>query len=114
MELLKPNGQVRIAAAGLKIDDGRLGAGVQPGALPADYGALRAITQVEANRMRCDGGDLVGQLAVVASAPGHWEAQGMRLEYQAGGKDFIVDWHVRLVHCAPHGDTAEACRLPKL
>lgn len=109
MELLKPTGQVRIASTGAKVDDGRTNAGVMPGALPTTYGPLRAIAQAEASRMRCEGGSEVVQTAVSVSAPGHWEADGMRLNYQAEGKDYVVDWHVRLVHCAPRADTSEAC-----
>lgn len=109
MELLKPTGQVRIASTGVKVDDGRSSVGVIPGALPTDYRPLRAIAQDEASRLRCEGGSEVVQTAVSVSAPGHWEADGMRLNYQAEGKDYVVDWHVRLVHCAPRGDTSEAC-----
>lgn len=80
-----------------------------PAHLPAEYGPLRVITQVEANRMRCDGGDLIAEAAVTVSSPGHWEAKGVRLSYEAGGKNYSVDWHVRLVNCAPHDDTSEVC-----
>ena len=71
MELLKPTGQVRIASTGAKVDDGRTNAGVMPGALHTTYGPRRAIAQVEASRMRCEGGSEVVQTAVSVSAPGH-------------------------------------------
>ena len=109
MELLSPTGRVRIASTGVKVDDGRSGISVMPGALPTGFGSLRTITQAEADRMRCDGGDLVAQVAVTVSSRVHWEAKGMRLSYQAGGKDYILDWHVRLVNCASRDDTSEVC-----
>lgn len=112
MELLESTGQVRIAATGLKIHDGKNGAGVVPGTIPTDYLPLRGISQTEANRTRCDVGIDVVDVAVAVSAPGHWEADGVRLNYEADGKDYVVDWHVRLVHCAPRGDTSEACLTP--
>lgn len=109
MELLSPTGKVRIALTGVKVDDGRSGVSVMPGALPTGFGSLRTITQAEADRMRCDGGDLVAQVAVTVSSTVHWEAKGMRLSYQAEGKSYIVDWKVRIVNCAPRGDTSEVC-----
>lgn len=110
IELLKPKGQVTITATGVRVDDGRSSVGVQPGALPTAYRPLGAITQAEANRLRCNGGTEIVQTAVSVSAPGHWEANGLRLNYHAQGKDYVLDWRVRLVHCAPLDDTSEACR----
>jgi len=109
MKLLSPTGEVRISSTGVKVDDSQTRIGVMPGALPAGYASFRAITQAEANRMRCDGGDLVAEAAVTVSSSGHWEAKGVRLNYQADGKDYIVDWKVRIVNCAPRGDTSEEC-----
>ena len=48
-------------------------------------------------------------MAVTVSSTVHWEAKGMRLSYQAGGKDYIVDWKLRMVNCAPRDDTSEVC-----